>query len=102
MPGLVVWDLWAQWHRDRFLSEFIGFPLSISFHCGSPYSYIIWKMNNRLRCCSSETLSRPIDMEDDGDNNNMPLHQTTEIKCHLVVKVNFGQTDLIYTMSQKN
>jgi hypothetical protein len=27
---------------DRFFSEFFSFPLSISFHRGSPYSYIIW------------------------------------------------------------
>jgi hypothetical protein len=36
--GLVV-DKW-QW--DRVFSEFFGFLLSISFHCGSPNSYIIY------------------------------------------------------------
>jgi hypothetical protein len=28
-----VWDLCStKWHRDKFLSEYFGFPLSISFH----------------------------------------------------------------------
>jgi hypothetical protein len=27
-------------HWDRCFSEFFGFPLSVSFHRGSPYSYI--------------------------------------------------------------
>jgi hypothetical protein len=28
-----MWDLWwTKWHLDRFLSEYFGFPLSISFH----------------------------------------------------------------------
>jgi hypothetical protein len=33
-------------HRRRtvFFSEFFGFPLSVSFHRGSTYSYIIWGM----------------------------------------------------------
>jgi hypothetical protein len=40
-----------------------GFLLSVSFHCGSPYSYIIWGMNSRpVGGYSSETLSCPIDM----------------------------------------
>jgi hypothetical protein len=35
---------------------FFGFPLSISFHCGSPYWYINWMMNKRPVCGhSSET-----------------------------------------------
>jgi hypothetical protein len=38
------------------------FP-SISFHHGSPLSYIIWGMNNRpIRGCSSETKSHPINI----------------------------------------
>jgi hypothetical protein len=28
-------------------SEFFGFSLSISFHRGSSYSYIMWGINNR-------------------------------------------------------
>jgi hypothetical protein len=29
----VMWDLWwTKWHWDRFLPEYFGFPLSISFH----------------------------------------------------------------------
>jgi hypothetical protein len=27
--------------------QVLQFSLSVSFHCGSPYSYIIWGMNNR-------------------------------------------------------
>jgi hypothetical protein len=48
-PGFASeWDSWwTKWHCDRFLSEFFCFSLSISFHCGSPYSYDIWDMNNR-------------------------------------------------------
>jgi hypothetical protein len=42
-----MWDLWwTKWHWDRFFSEFFDFPLSISFHLGSPNSYIIWGMDN--------------------------------------------------------
>jgi hypothetical protein len=31
---------WAS--PDRFFSKFFGFPLSVSFHRGSPYSSIAW------------------------------------------------------------
>jgi hypothetical protein len=42
-----MWDVWwTKWLWDRYVSEFFGFTLSISFHHGSPYSYIIWGMNN--------------------------------------------------------
>jgi hypothetical protein len=27
-------------------TSFFGFPLSISFQRGSPYSYVLWRMNN--------------------------------------------------------
>jgi hypothetical protein len=31
-----MWDLWwTKWHWDRFFSEYVGFPLSISFHRSS-------------------------------------------------------------------
>jgi hypothetical protein len=41
----------------------LPFPLSVSFHRGSPYPYIIWRMNNRpAGGRSSETWSQPIDM----------------------------------------
>jgi hypothetical protein len=36
-----------MWHWDRVFEELLDFPLSISFHRGSPYSYISWGMNNR-------------------------------------------------------
>jgi hypothetical protein len=46
--GQSTWDLWwTKWHWDRSFSEFFGFPLSVSFHHGSPCSYITWRMNNR-------------------------------------------------------
>jgi hypothetical protein len=42
---------------------FLSFPLSISLHCGSPYPYIIWGMNNRSTGGhSSKTLAHTIDM----------------------------------------
>jgi hypothetical protein len=33
-------------HRDRFSSELLGFPLSISLHRDSPHSYITWEIKN--------------------------------------------------------
>jgi hypothetical protein len=57
-----MFDLWWKtWHWDTFLSEFLGLPQSISFHRGSPHSYIIWGMNNRPAAGggrSSETVSQ--------------------------------------------
>jgi hypothetical protein len=42
---------------EQFFPEFLGFPLSISFYHGFPYSCIIWVMNNRsVVGRSSETL----------------------------------------------
>jgi hypothetical protein len=42
-----MWDLWwTKWHWDRFFYKFFSFPLSVSSHHGSPYSYIS-EMNNR-------------------------------------------------------
>jgi hypothetical protein len=42
--GQSMWDLWwTKWHWDRFLPEYFGFPLSISFHRWS----ISWK-NEKL------------------------------------------------------
>jgi hypothetical protein len=33
IPGQSMWDLWwTKRHWDRFLPEYFGFPLSISFH----------------------------------------------------------------------
>jgi hypothetical protein len=66
-----MWDLWwTKWHWDKFFSEFIGFRLSISLHHGSPYSHIIWGMNNRPSGGhSSEIWSHPIDMKNNKNNN---------------------------------
>jgi hypothetical protein len=56
-PDQSVWDLCCtKWHWDRFLSKFFGFILVITFHRGSPYSYIICGMNNRLAGLFSEML----------------------------------------------
>jgi hypothetical protein len=43
-----------------FLSEFFGFPLSISFHRLSPYSYINWGMKNMSSSGSSSETSHTI------------------------------------------
>jgi hypothetical protein len=49
--------------RDRLLSEFFGFLLSILFYCRSPHSYIIWGMNNMsVSGSNSETCSHPIEI----------------------------------------
>jgi hypothetical protein len=42
-PGQSMWDLWwSKWHWVTVFCEFFCFPLSVSFHCDSPYSRIIW------------------------------------------------------------
>jgi hypothetical protein len=63
-PGKSTWNLWlTKCHCNRFLSEFFGFPLSIPFHHGSPYSYITWGMNNsQAGGRISETCTHPNDM----------------------------------------
>jgi hypothetical protein len=39
-PAQSMWYLWwTEWHWDRFCSEFFGFTLSVSFHCGSLLIY---------------------------------------------------------------
>jgi hypothetical protein len=49
-----------------FLRVFFGFTLSVSFHRGFPYSYIIWEMGNRpYGGRSSETLFHLIYMNKD-------------------------------------
>jgi hypothetical protein len=65
-PGQSMWDLWRTVHSDRFVSEFFGFPLSISFHRRSPCSNIAWGGDNRPTFSrSSETQSHPIYMNMD-------------------------------------
>jgi hypothetical protein len=42
------------------------FSLSVSFHRGSPYSYITWAMNNRpVGGRSSEKEPHPVDMNNE-------------------------------------
>jgi hypothetical protein len=48
VPGLLhVEFVVEKVAMDRFIFGFFYFPLSISFHSGFPYSYIIWGMNKR-------------------------------------------------------
>jgi hypothetical protein len=48
-PGQSMWDLWwTRWHCNRLFSEFFGFPLSISFHRGSPYSNITVALHTQI------------------------------------------------------
>jgi hypothetical protein len=58
-----MWDLrWTKWQLDRFLSEFFGLPLSVSFHRGSPYScFFCWINNRPVSGRRSETWSHPTD-----------------------------------------
>jgi hypothetical protein len=54
--GQSMWDLWrTNWQWDRVFSEYL--------YRVSPYSYIIWVMNNNrlVGGRSSETSSHPID-----------------------------------------
>jgi hypothetical protein len=37
----------AEWHLERFLSDFFGVPLSVSFHGGAQSPCIIWRMKAR-------------------------------------------------------
>jgi hypothetical protein len=47
-PCQFMWDLlWVKWHWERFFSEFFGLTLSVSFHRGSSYSFIISEVNSR-------------------------------------------------------
>jgi hypothetical protein len=40
--GAIHVDLWlTKWHCSKFLSELFGFLLSLSFHRGSSYSYML-------------------------------------------------------------
>jgi hypothetical protein len=66
-----MWDLSrTKWHSDRLFSEFFGFILSVSFHRGSPYWYIIWGISNRaVGGCISETSPHLTDM-----NNKIHHH----------------------------
>jgi hypothetical protein len=58
-----MWDLWrTNGHWDRFFSEFFGFPLSVSFHRRSPYSYNPGMNNMSVSGSSSETQSRHIEI----------------------------------------
>jgi hypothetical protein len=40
VPGSVhMGFVWTKWQWDMFSSYFFGFPLSVSFHCGSVLNY---------------------------------------------------------------
>jgi hypothetical protein len=54
---------WQSGSGTRFFSEFFGFPLSLSFHRGSSYSYIICGMISRpVGGRSSETSCHAMNM----------------------------------------
>jgi hypothetical protein len=55
----------------KVYSEFFGFPLSISFHRGSPYSHIIWRMKTMNVGGRSSETSHSIDV----NNNNITVYQ---------------------------
>jgi len=59
-----MWDLrWIKWYSGVFPS--------VSFHYGSPYSYIIWVTNNRpLHGHSSQTQSHTTDINNNKTNNS--------------------------------
>jgi hypothetical protein len=83
LPGQSTWDLWlSEWQWDRIFSELLCFPLSISFHCGSPYSCITWGMNNRpIGGCSSETYFHPHRHEQEEDFRYMSQYVKL---CHIL------------------
>jgi hypothetical protein len=61
-PTLLLADFAVRIARELWWTN-QEFCLSISFHCGSPCSYITWGMNSRpVGGRSSETWSRRIDM----------------------------------------
>jgi hypothetical protein len=69
-----MWDFMDKVALTVFLSELFCFPFSISFYCGSPYSYIIiWGVNNRLLSGHSSETSRSINM-------NNPVYLITLFK----------------------
>jgi hypothetical protein len=56
IPHRSMWDLWwTKWHWDRFFSEYLGFPLSISFHLG----YIKWKSRKNFIIFNTELHNKP-------------------------------------------
>jgi hypothetical protein len=57
----------------------IAFTLSVSFHHGSPCSYLIWGIKSRsVRGRSSETQAHPI-------HTNMNNHELAHIRTHPLV-----------------
>jgi hypothetical protein len=58
--------------------------LPVSCHHGSPYSYIIWEMNNSpVGSRSSETSSHPIGMNNNSNKNNINNLIKTGVKTNL-------------------
>lgn len=48
-PGQHMWDLrWTQWHWERFLSEYVSFPVSVSF-TNAPHSFTSHQRHLLLR-----------------------------------------------------
>jgi hypothetical protein len=62
-----MWGLWwTEWHWNMFFSELLGFPLSVSFHRGSSYSY---SLSFGGKVIGPFVNSHPIDM------NNEPFYR---------------------------
>jgi hypothetical protein len=64
----------VEWHRERFFSVLLDFPLLLSYPRGFPYSCAILGMNNKpVVGCTAATYSHPVDI----NNNNNPVEQTS-------------------------
>jgi hypothetical protein len=73
----------GQSDTETGFSLSFSFPLSVSFCCGSPYSYITWRMKSRpVGGCSSETQSYAIDMNSNKNRSHM-CNQHFHVASHL-------------------
>jgi hypothetical protein len=79
-----MWDLWwTEWQWDRFVSEFFGFPLQVSFHRDSSYSYISGD-EYIARKCPQFRESHPIDINKASPSGKHANHviKTGELIAH--------------------
>lgn len=66
------------------------FPLLVSFHCGSPFSYITWEMNDRpIGGYSSKTRSLPSNVNNNSAYSNVAMDDPIEgTACEFVCETN--------------
>jgi hypothetical protein len=84
------YEIWGG--QSRLSPNSSGFPLSVSFHRGSPYSYIAWGKNNKpIGGRSSETQSHPIDM----NNNNYNVNSINTSSANIVARLWDGQLAVV-------